>query len=133
LQIPWAGAYQLVRNPAQRQSADHHPGAAESAEHHDRQSKYYGPNCGGIDNQEGYLDCTATIYFGAYDKQERAALHHQLHLNFQWQPTNDMSFTIGYTGNRGRHAVIPIPANEPGIATPAIQSGVKPRPTASKS
>ena len=25
---------------------------------------------------------------------------------------------IGYTGNRGRHAVIPLPFNQPGIATP---------------
>ncbi len=39
-------------------------------------------------------------------------------LNFQWQPTNDLAFTLGYTGNRGRHSVIPIPLNEPGIATP---------------
>ena len=26
----------------------------------------YGPNCGAIDNQENYLDCTPTIDFGAY-------------------------------------------------------------------
>jgi hypothetical protein len=39
-------------------------------------------------------------------------------LNFQWQPTNDLALTIGYAGNRGRHSVIPIPANEPGFATP---------------
>jgi len=40
-------------------------------------------------------------------------------LNMQWQPTNDLAVTLGYTGNRGRHAVIPIPFNEPGIATPS--------------
>jgi len=40
-------------------------------------------------------------------------------LKMQWQPTNDVAITIGYTGNRGRHSVIPIPFNEPGIATPS--------------
>ena len=40
-------------------------------------------------------------------------------LNVQWQPTNTIcAVTLGYTGNRGRHSVIPIPINEPGIATP---------------
>jgi len=83
------------------------------------QSQYNGPNCGGIDNQEGYLDCTATIYFGAYDRKNVLPYTINYTLNFQWQPTSDMSFTLGYTGNRGRHAVMPIPANEPGIATPS--------------
>jgi hypothetical protein len=82
------------------------------------QSKYYGPNCGGVDNQEGYLDCTATIYFGAYDRKNVLPYTINYTLNFQWQPTSDTSFTLGYAGNRGRHAVMPIPANEPGIATP---------------
>jgi len=36
----------------------------------------------------------------------------------QWQPTNTVAVSLGYTGNRGRHLVIPIPLNEPGIATP---------------
>jgi hypothetical protein len=82
------------------------------------QSKYYGPNCGGVDNQEGYLDCTATLYFGAYDRKNVLPYTINYTLNFQWQPTNDLAVTIGYAGNRGRHSVIPIPANEPGIATP---------------
>ena len=37
--------------------------------------------------------------------------------NVQWQPPTTWPSTIGYTGNRGRHSVIPIPFNEPGIAT----------------
>lgn len=35
----------------------------------------------------------------------------------QWQPRPDLAVTLGYTGNRGRHAVIPIPFNEPLLAT----------------
>jgi hypothetical protein len=79
----------------------------------------YGKNCGGIDNQEGYLDCTPTIYFGQYDRKNVLPYTINYTLNFQWQPTSDVAFTLGYTGNRGRHAVMPIPANEPGIATPS--------------
>jgi hypothetical protein len=37
--------------------------------------------------------------------------------NVQYQPGNSWAITVGYTGNRGRHAVVPIPLNEPGIAT----------------
>ncbi|MGC2636159.1 MAG: TonB-dependent receptor [Acidobacteriaceae bacterium] len=40
-------------------------------------------------------------------------------LDIQWQPRSDMSVDIGYVGNRGKHEVIPIPFNEPGIATPS--------------
>jgi hypothetical protein len=81
-------------------------------------SAHYGKNCGAVDNQEGYTDCTATLNFGAYDKKNVLPYTINFTLNMQWQPTNDVAITIGYTGNRGRHAVVPIPFNEPGIATP---------------
>jgi hypothetical protein len=81
------------------------------------QSKYYGPKCGGVDNQEGYTDCPDTLNFGAYDKDNVLPYTVNYTLNMQWQPSNDTAVTIGYTGNRGRHAVIPFPLNEPVIAT----------------
>ena len=77
----------------------------------------FGPNCGAIDNQENYLDCTPTIDFGAYAHNNVLPYTINFNLDFQWQPRNDMAFDIGYVGNRGRHSVIPIPFNEPGIAT----------------
>ena len=82
-------------------------------------SAHFGPNCGAIDNQEGYTDCPDTLNFGAYDKKNKLPYTINFNLNMQWQPTNDLAVTIGYIGNRGRHAVIPIPFNEPGIATPS--------------
>ncbi len=81
------------------------------------QSTYYGPKCGGVDSQEGYTDCPDALNFGAYDKNNVLPYTMNYTLNIQWQPANDVAFTLGYTGNRGRHAVIPIPFNEPGIAT----------------
>lgn len=82
-------------------------------------SAKYGKNCGAIDNQEGYTDCKPTLNFGAYDKNNVLPYTMNYTLNVQWQPVNDLAVTIGYTGNRGRHSVIPIPFNMPGIATPS--------------
>ncbi|MGC2604595.1 MAG: carboxypeptidase regulatory-like domain-containing protein, partial [Silvibacterium sp.] len=80
-------------------------------------SAHFGKNCGAIDNQEGYTDCTPTLNFGAYDKKNVLPYTINYTLNVQWQPANSVAITIGYTGNLGRHSVIPIPFNEPGIAT----------------
>ncbi len=79
----------------------------------------YGKACGAIDSQTypGYLDCTATLNFGAYDKGNVLPYTINYTLNVQWQPTNNVAITLGYSGNRGRHSVIPLPLNEPGIAT----------------
>jgi Carboxypeptidase regulatory-like domain len=74
--------------------------------------------CGAIGNQEEYTACTATLNFGAYDKKNVLPYTMNFTFNMQWQPTSDLAVTIGYSGNRGRHAVIPYPLNEPGIATP---------------
>jgi len=81
-------------------------------------SASYGPNCGGRDSQEGYLDSPDTLYIGAYNKNNVLPYTINFSLTTQWQPRNDLAISIGYTGNRGRHAVIPIPFNEPQIATP---------------
>jgi hypothetical protein len=77
----------------------------------------YGPNCGAIANQEDYTACTPTIDFGAYGNNNVLPYTINYTLKMQWQPRSDLAVDIGYVGNRGRHAVIPIPFNEPGIAT----------------
>ncbi|NYF80860.1 carboxypeptidase regulatory-like domain-containing protein [Granulicella arctica] len=81
------------------------------------QSTSYGRNCGGVDSQEGYTDCPNSLDLGAYDKNNVLPYTINFALNLQWQPRNDLSITLGYSGNRGRHSVIPVPFNEPGIAT----------------
>ncbi len=80
----------------------------------------FGPSCGGLDNQANYTDCGAVpaLNFGAYDKNNVLPYTINYTLNLQWQPTSDLAITLGYSGNRGRHSVIPIPFNEPGTATP---------------
>jgi hypothetical protein len=80
-------------------------------------SAHFGKNCGAVDNQEGYTDCPDTLNFGAYDKNNVLPYTIDYSLSMQWQPSNNVAISIGYVGNRGRHAVIPVPFNEPGIAT----------------
>jgi len=77
----------------------------------------FGLNCGGVGNLED--ECTTTpLYLGAYDKTNKLPYTMNFSFNVQWQPRSDMAVTIGYSGNRGRHGVIPIPFNEPQVATP---------------
>ena len=80
-------------------------------------SAKFGKNCGAVDNQEGYTDCPDALNFGAYNKRNVLPYTINYTFNFQWQPTSTLALTVGYTGNLGRHAVIPVPLNEPGIAT----------------
>ncbi len=63
--------------------------------------------------------CTAIPYvIGDYDVNNKLPYAQNWTLDFQWQPRNDLSFDFGYVGNNGRHSVIPLPFNEPALATP---------------
>jgi hypothetical protein len=77
----------------------------------------FGPNCSGTQNQEGYLLCPDALNFGTYDRANVLPYTINYSLDIQWQPAPDFVFDLGYVGNRGRHAVVPIPFNSPGIAT----------------
>jgi len=77
----------------------------------------FGPNCSGTQNQEGYTLCPDALNFGTYDRSNVLPYTINYSLDIQWQPTPDFVFDLGYVGNRGRHGVVPIPFNAPGIAT----------------
>lgn len=62
----------------------------------------------------------ATPYlFGGYDANNKLPYTVNWTFDLQWQPTNSMTLTLGYVGNHDNHQVLPIPFNQPGIATPA--------------
>jgi hypothetical protein len=69
--------------------------------------------------------CTPTgnanvdFLYGGYDPKNTLPYSQDWSLDLQWQPENDLVLTLGYTGNRGLHQPIPIPFNQPGIATPS--------------
>jgi hypothetical protein len=56
--------------------------------------------------------------FGGYDPANKLPYSENWSLDLQWQPKNDVVLTVAYIGNRGVHQPIPIPFNQPGVATP---------------
>jgi hypothetical protein len=56
--------------------------------------------------------------FGGYDPTNKLPYSENLSLDLQWQPKNNLVLTLGYIGNHGVHEPIPIPFNQPGVATP---------------
>jgi hypothetical protein len=56
--------------------------------------------------------------FGGYNAKNKLPYSENWSLDLQWQPRNDLVLTLGYVGNRGVHELLPIPFNQPGIATP---------------
>jgi len=60
---------------------------------------------------------TTPYLFGGYDANNKLPYTVNWTFDVQWQPTNSMTVTLGYVGNHNNHAVLPIPFNQPGIAT----------------
>ncbi len=58
------------------------------------------------------------ISLGVYDRANKLPYTYNYTLDIQWQPRNDLAIELGYVGNLGRHQVIPVPFNQPGIASP---------------
>jgi hypothetical protein len=59
------------------------------------------------------------LSFGIYNRANKLPYAMNQTLDIQWQPRTHMAIEIGYAGSLGRHGVIPIPFNQPGIASPA--------------
>jgi hypothetical protein len=74
------------------------------------------PNAGGIENGG------QPISLGVYDRANKLPYTMNYTLDIQWQPRNDLAIEVGYVGNVGRHQVIPLPFNQPNIASPTSPS-----------
>ncbi len=57
--------------------------------------------------------------FAVYNRKNKLPYSLNQTLDIQWQPRDDLAIEIGYVGNLGRHEVIPVPFNEPQIASPS--------------
>ena len=72
----------------------------------------------------GYPGCwpSGNLYgpflFGGYDINNKLPYTQNWTLDLQFQPSNSWMFEAGYVGNHGTHLVLPIPFNQPLIATP---------------
>jgi hypothetical protein len=58
------------------------------------------------------------VSLGVYDRTNKLPYTINYTLDVQWQPRNDLAIELGYVGNVGRHQVIPVPFNQPNIASP---------------
>src|SRR5208282_5206957 len=56
--------------------------------------------------------------FADYNRANKLPYTMNQTLDIQWQPRNDLVFEVGYVGNLGRHAVVPLPFNQAQIASP---------------
>ena len=54
---------------------------------------------------------------GGYDANNKLPYTENWTFDVQYQPNNSWLFDVGYVGNHGVHEVLPIPFNQPGIAT----------------
>jgi hypothetical protein len=57
------------------------------------------------------------LLYGGYDINNKLPYTENWTLDFQYQPSNTWMFEVGYVGNHGTHLVLPIPFNQPLIAT----------------
>lgn len=71
------------------------------------------PNAGSIENGG------QPISLGVYDRANKLPYTINYTLDIQWQPRSDLAIEVGYVGNVGRHQVIPLPFNQPSIASPS--------------
>jgi len=55
--------------------------------------------------------------YGGYDINNKLPYTQNWTLDLQYQASNDWIFEVGYVGNHGTHLVLPIPFNQPIIAT----------------
>jgi hypothetical protein len=74
-----------------------------------------GPNEAGPDTADGG---SIPAQIGGYGINNKLPYSENWTADIQWQPSNDLVLTLGYTGNHGVHQVLPIPINQPRIATP---------------
>ncbi len=58
------------------------------------------------------------MIYGGYDTGNRLPYTQNWSFDIQYQPSNSWLISVGYAGNHGTHEVLPIPFNQPGIATP---------------
>jgi len=67
----------------------------------------------------GAIEGGAPLFsFADYNRANKLPYTMNQTLDIQWQPRNDLVFEIGYVGNLGRHAIVPLPFNQAQIASP---------------
>jgi hypothetical protein len=71
-----------------------------------------------LSNQTALINGASPYLFGAYALNNKLPYTENWSLDAQWQARHDVAVTVGYTGNHGVRQTVPLPFNQPGIATP---------------
>ncbi len=71
-----------------------------------------------VPNKAAILKTGTTYTFAGYDPANVLPYTENWSFDVQWQPVNSMQVSVGYVGNHGQHEILPIPFNQPNIATP---------------
>jgi len=72
-----------------------------------------------LPNAAGIVSSRQLFSFATYNRANKLPYTINDALDVQWQPRKDLAIEVGYVGNLGRHEVIPVPFNQPGIASPS--------------
>ncbi|HEU5457626.1 MAG TPA: TonB-dependent receptor, partial [Terracidiphilus sp.] len=72
-----------------------------------------------LPNAASIMNYGQPISLGVYNRGNKLPYTINYTLDIQWQPRSDLAIELGYMGNRGRHQVIPVPFNQPKIASPS--------------
>jgi hypothetical protein len=71
-----------------------------------------------LSNQAALIKGTAPYLFGAYAANNKLPYSENYSLDLQYQLTTRIVADVGYTGNHGVHQTVPLPFNQPQVATP---------------
>jgi Carboxypeptidase regulatory-like domain len=72
-----------------------------------------------VPNAASLVKGAQPFIFGGYDPANTLPYTESWSFDAQWQPFNTVQLSLGYLGSHSLHQVLPIPFNQPGIATPA--------------
>ena len=72
-----------------------------------------------LPNSAGIINGAQPVSLGVYDRRNKLPYSINYTLDLQWQPRNDLAIELGYVGKVGRHQIIPVPFNQPNIASPS--------------
>jgi len=71
-----------------------------------------------LPNAASIIGGSQLFSFATYNRANKLPYTINDTLDIQWQPRRDLAIEVGYVGNFGRHEVIPVPFNQPQIASP---------------
>jgi hypothetical protein len=71
-----------------------------------------------LSNMSALINGAEPYLFGAYGLNNKLPYTENWSFDMQWQARPDVTFTIGYSGNHSTHQTVPVPFNQPQLATP---------------